>query len=401
MTYIFNNQVITTPNFDSSGFDAFGRMRMSHPETIFSDRGLFNNEIYWSSAVSGAGSSVDTTNSANSSEISLIVGGNAGDYVYRQSRQRAVYQLGKSHLFMSTGVLEPKANVRQRIGFFDTKNGIFFEHDGTQMNIVVRTNTTGSVSESRYPQSTWNVDTMDGTGNSGITLDYTKAQIFLVDMEWLGVGRIRCGFVVDGKMYYVHFINNANVISSTYMGHAALPVRYEIENTGTTNETTQLKSICSTVLSEGGQQVEGLAFQEDTGTDPITVPTDQSIPLISLRINPDYLNSNISLVSTQILNTTNSYINYKVIYNANLTGASWTNSEDFAQIDTSATAWSGGKSVDGGYAANRAASTLNELRSRLSLGFDINDVPDTLTLVAQSISGNASVYASVVWRETY
>jgi hypothetical protein len=144
---------------------------------------------------------------------------------------------------------------------------MYFEIDDTTAYFVERSLSTGT--ETRVAQEDWNVDKLDGTGVSGITLDISKAQILWMDIEWLGLGTVRMGFVINGIIYSLPFIPPRKLIQSTYITTASLPLRYEIANTGITTSSSTLKQVCSTVISEGGYELRGL--QQAVGT-PITSP---------------------------------------------------------------------------------------------------------------------------------
>ena len=403
MSYFNVKKVKSTIETNGATHDSFGRLRTSQPVALISDRGLFDNQSIWSSAVNGAGASVDTTNSANSSMINLTVGTASGEYVYRQSRQRAIYEPGKSQVFMGTFCFEPKTNVRQRVGYFDSKDGIYLEHDGTQVSIVIRTTSSGTTDDttSRVTQSNWNLDKFDGHGLSAANLDWTKSQILFMDMEWLGTGRVRVGFVIGGEIIYAHEFLHANVVDTTYMGHAALPMRYEIENTGTSASSTTLKSVCQTVMSEGGQNVKGIPKSETTGNDAVTVPTTGFLPLISIRLNSATRNSTFELLSAEILNTSNSFLQYEITLNPTLTSPSWGTCTDLIECDTSATALSGGTKIYSGFISGKSTPALDNLQSYLRGGFDINDTADIVTLSAKAIGSSCNVYGSLNWKEYY
>jgi len=238
MTFLFDNNIAIINDPDTPSVDAFGRFRISGLETIFSDKSYFDNQIFWSNDIVGTSATIDTSSSLISSELLLQVGTALGEHVYRQTRQRMIYQPGKSQMIIQTGVMEPKTNVRQRLGYFDASNGLYFEHDGVTMNVVIRSSSSGTLSNNIVPQASWNLDKMDGTGPSGIIIDWSKAQLWTWDLEWLGVGHVRAGLIVNGKIFYVHHFKHANIISGTYMGSATLPVRYEIENTGISASVT-------------------------------------------------------------------------------------------------------------------------------------------------------------------
>jgi hypothetical protein len=198
------------------------------------------------------------------------------------------YQPGKSMLILTTFCMNAaKANLRQRIGYFDDNNGIFLEKNGTSNpSFTIRTNTSGTpVDTNTASQSSWNGDKLDGTGPSGLTLDLTTVQIFWTDLEWLGVGNVRCGFVINGQLIVCHTFQCANQAGKTkvYMETAILPVRYEIENTDTTATSSTLKQICSTVISEGGYQQ---TVQDTIARRTAILGTISTtfLPLVSIRL---------------------------------------------------------------------------------------------------------------------
>ena len=233
----------------SASIDAFGRMRVSNPFTLF-DGGLRyrDDSFRWDQADTGEGVS---TFLPNESTVLMTVAGN-GDSAVRQSKQVFSYQPGKSLLTMATFVMNtPTAGLRQRVGYFGAQNGVYFEVDGVNINLVIRKYTSGSVDDTseKIPRSQWNGDKMDGQGGqsniSGVTLDVTKSHIFWCDVEWLGVGSVRCGFVINGQFIVCHIFHHANILDKVYMTTASLPVRYELTSTGAAGT---MRAICSTVI---------------------------------------------------------------------------------------------------------------------------------------------------------
>jgi hypothetical protein len=199
----------------SASIDAFGRMRVSNPYTLFDGGQRYrDNSFKWDQQDTGGGTSSFL---ANESTVLMTVAGN-GDSSIRQSKQVFSYQPGKSLLTMATFVMTtPTAGLRQRVGYFGTENGVYFEADGTTLNLVIRKYTSGSVDDTaeKIPQSAWNVDRLNGQGGqnniSGLTLDVSKAQIWWTDVEWLGVGSVRCGFVINGQFIVCHIFHHANI----------------------------------------------------------------------------------------------------------------------------------------------------------------------------------------------
>jgi len=198
---------------DTPAVDAFARLRISEPLTIFDSKQLHDKQpLFWDEELGGSATS---THVPADSDVEMTVTANAADYVIRQTKQRFNYQPGKSQLVLMTFQSPQVAGITGRVGLFDDdgtgnnltpNNGIFFESDGDVSWNIAKDGTI----EETVTQANWNVDKMDGTGKSGITLDLTGCQILVIDFEWLGVGRVRVGFVIDGLIYYVHNFNHAN-----------------------------------------------------------------------------------------------------------------------------------------------------------------------------------------------
>jgi hypothetical protein len=246
--------------------DAFGRLRVSNPLTLFDSSHRYRDNNLWNHLVVGTGSTVGFVTTQGL--INIGIGTTAGCSVIRETTKVFAYQPGKSLLVLNTFVMNAsKTNLRQRVGYFGADNGMYFEVDGDTSYFVERSLSLGTTT--RVAQEDWNVDKLDGTGLSGITLNPSKAEILWMDIEWLGVGTVRIGFVIDGKFIHCHSFHHANIIESTYITSGSLPLRYEIANTGITTSTSNLKQICSSVISEGGYNLNGI--QQAVGI-PITAP---------------------------------------------------------------------------------------------------------------------------------
>jgi len=326
--------------------DAFGRARASNPFTLFESfhRYQDNGRITQSNSATGAAS----THNANAGLIECTLDNASGSFLYRESSRVFTYQPGKSLQILQTFCMAPpKANLRQRYGYFGTENGFFLEQDGTTINFVKRSSVTGSLVETRIPQSQWNLDKLDGTGPSKLTLDLTKAQILFHDIEWLGVGSVRVGFIIEGKFIHCHSWHHSNIITSTYITTACLPVRAEIENTGATSGSSTLKIICAAVISEGGFEPKGRPRAVSIPvTSPIDIPTAGTfVPIISIRLKDTRQDAIVFLRSIVFFGVSNntSY-RWKLVSGPTLTGASWQSAgtDSSVEYDISATALTGG-----------------------------------------------------------
>jgi len=384
----------------NTGADAFGRTRISEPFTLFDSHNRYISGDQFASKTSGTAA---VNYVANESSFNLAIGSDSGDYVYRQSRTVQLYQPGKSLLVLNTFAMSAlQTNLRQRVGYFTAGNGIYFEADGEDLYLVIRSSVSGSPVNTRIAQADWNQDSMDGTGPSSITLDPTKTQILWCDIEWLGVGSVRAGFVVNGVFYICHVFNHANLETAVYMTTASLNCRYEIENTGVTSGTPTMKQICSTVISEGGYtptptvQYVRSSLPEDT-----LGPDDTIEPLASIRLNPAYPDAVVLPAAVDFLTTSVVYGEILLIKNGNLTGASFGNvAGSVVQTDVAANAISGGTIVYSKLFASREAINLDpDVQRRLQLDRDVDGTPSTLTLCVQTTSNNPNALWSLGWAE--
>ena len=250
MSYLFNNQVTLT------NLDAFGRSRTSDAMTIADYTHIYGENSEMLFKTSGSGTYSYMTNEAS---VRLSVGIGSGDYVIHQSRMYHNYLAGKSQLIYSSfNFMTYSTNSEKKIGYYDDRNGIYLNLDGSgNLSFVQRSYTTGTVSETTYSQSSWNKDKCDGTGSSKFNLDITKTQLAFFDFQWLGVGRLRCGFVHDGVLIVAHEIYHSNLLDKVYWSNPTLPIRCEVINSGVGSGTASMDQICSTVISEGGYNFAG------------------------------------------------------------------------------------------------------------------------------------------------
>lgn len=397
-----------------NSYDAFARLRVSNPLTLFDSSHRYRDNNLWSTTIAGAGSTY--TFNQNQGLVELTVGVGSTCQIIRETTKVFAYQPGKSLLIKNTGIMNaPKPNLRQRIGYFGQDNGIYFELNGSNVNIVERSIVTGIVSETRVPQSSWNVDNLTGVGvsnPSGITLDITKAEIFWTDIEWLGEGTVRAGFMIDGKYIHAHSFHHANKIESTYITTGSLPLRYEITNTGITTSSSTLKQVCSTVISEGGYELRGL--QQSVGT-AITSPVNLATlgvlyPIVTIRLktNPNRLDAIVILTALSIMGiTNNSNYNWKVIASGITTGGVWVDAglDSAVEYKIDGGSITGGRVLASGYfsASNQASSNIDILKEALfKFQLERNGLTGTpyeLSIAVEASVNDSKVHVSMDWEE--
>ena len=392
--------------------DAFGRLRMSSPLTLFDSSHRYKDNNLWSTLSANGGS---VSFNASQGLMELNVTNTTGASAIRETTKVFSYQPGKSLLVMNTFVMASSAtNLRQRVGYFGEQNGIYFQLDDGNISIVKRSLVTGSIVESIVSRSNWNGDKLDGTGSSGVVLDITKAQILWMDFEWLGVGTVRVGFCVNGQFIVCHSFHHANIINSTYITTASLPLRYEIINKAATiGGSKTLKQICSTVISEGGYELTGL---QQAVSIPITTPRTFAVagtfyPIISIRLKttPDRLDAIIILTALSILGGGNGVdYNWQVRTSGTTTGGSWVDAGVDSSVDynITGTSYVGGRILASGFlnASNHGSPNLDILKEALfKFQLERNNLTKTpfeLTLVAavRTTSGS-EMFASMDWEE--
>jgi hypothetical protein len=377
--------------------DAFGRVRASQPYTLFDSQNRYAADNQFDVATTGTGT---TTFLSNEAAIKLEVTAGGVGSVKRQTYRSFPYQPGKSLLVLATFVMDStnSLNLTQRVGYYNDSNGVFFQRvDGTYAFVLRSSSipTPGTPSDVRtVPQSQWNGDKLDGTGDSGLTLDPSKAQILFMDFEWLGVGSVRCGFIINGQYIVCHTFNNANDITGVYMTTAILPVRYEIVSSSAL--AASMKAICCSVVSEGGFEQTSIDHVARRTTAFTNIDTAAFYPIVSIRLASGRTGAVVLPNRVQFLPLTSQNYEVALIKNPTLTGATWAAtvpSDSNVDYDVAATALTGGTIVQTDYVTSTGSGgTVNTSIATgynwdLQLGATIAGVSDIYTLAARTVSG--------------
>ena len=404
---IFNQSILANNQMLA---DAFGRLRVSNPLTLFDSSHRYKDNGLWATSTASGGAAVF---SANEGLVNLNVNTTSGSEVLRETFKVFSYQPGKSLLVLNTFVMAPtQTNLRQRVGYFGTDNGLYLQLNNSTLSFVERSLVTGVVTETTVNQSSWNVDKMDGTGPSGITLDITKAQILFMDIEWLGEGTVRLGFVINGEFYICHKFHHANLITSTYITTASLPLRYEITNTGVTASPSTLKQVCSTAISEGGYELRGAQLAIGT---PITTPKTFAVagtyyPVVGIRLKTTTLDAIAIVTAVSILGLGNGK-NYawRVVQATTITGGSWVSAGTDSSVEYNLTGTSnaGGRVLAQGYvnSSNQGSPSINILKEALfSTQLERNSFTSTpfelvVEIAIDATGGTLGAYVSIDWEE--
>lgn len=394
----------------SVSYDSFGRMRVSNPMTLFDSSHRYDDNALWATASATGGTAVYN---ANQGLIDLNVTAASGSSIKRETIKVFSYQPGKSLLVMNTFVMSPaKTGLRQRVGYYGNDNGFYLEQNNSDVAFVERSIVTGSLVNTPVLQAAWNGDKLDGSGPSGITLDLTKAQILWMDFEWLGVGSVRMGFVINGQFITCHTFNHANIIASTYITTASLPLSYEIENTAETSGSSTLKQICSTVISEGGYELKGI--QQAIAT-PITTPRTFAVagtyyPIVGIRLKATRLDAIVIATAVSLLGTGNGKnYQWRVTNGSTITGGLWVDAsaDSSVQYNLTGTSASGGRILASGFvnSSNQGSPSINILKEALFANqlernpFTGQRYEIVVEMAVATTSGGEGAYASIDWEE--
>lgn len=391
--------------------DAFGRLRTSQPTTLIDTKHLYNKlPNVFDEIIFGNASSSFVKNDS----LVLMSTTSPDDYVIRQTWNHFNYEPGKSLQALFTFVAPKQLDSVKRIGLFQSlsahpyepSDGIFLEINGNNVNFKM-VKTEGTPHLMTIPQSAWNVDKFDGTGKSGLTLDFSKSQIFTIDYEWLGVGRARLGFVFNGQIYYAHYENHYNNIEAPYLTSPNQPIRYEIRQTGASGAGAILKHICSTVIVEGGETGAGQSLTVATSA-AVAIDSTSYKPIMFLRSNPIAHDATSYIKQLDFVNLDQYAVHFVLmsLKNSNLVNTlNWTNADSssmqYAIGNTQSISLSAGVNVYGGYISGSGqnkvttGSTSNVPEKIAQFGIGINGREEVFAIVGKSFGGNTTVLSVV------
>jgi len=393
-------------------------VRVSDPQTIWDSKLLNDNKaLFWDDQET-AGASTTSSYNTNKSSVTIGVDAGAAGTRVRQTKQRFNYQPGKSHLIFITATPgSASGTVVKRVGYFDDNNGLFLQVDADGIHFVLRSYTSGSAVDDKASQANWNINRLDGTETSSdyivdtvqgfkspnpYTIDITKAQIIVFDLEWLGVGSVRCGFVIDGNPIYVHQFNQANNDTGVYMTTPNLPIRYEISSTST-GVAGSLECICSTVISEGGLEETGFLRTLSTGGTQCDADTADTIyAVIGTKLKSTHLDQVYRIKKLSMLEEGKADFEWLLLLNPTVAGtftySDVSNSAIQAAYGATANTVTGGTLIAGGFSSAGNAISDDILNS-IYAGSTISGTADEMVLCVRPLSANADIQATLTYLE--
>jgi hypothetical protein len=408
MTYLFQ---------ENQNTDAFGRSRTTVPFTLGDYKHLYGLDPNFIDYKVNGG---NLTFQVNQACARLSTTSNTTSRIVHQSKFYHHYMPGKSQLILSSfNFYEPTENVTKRTGYYDDNDGIYFEQtgDGT-LSIVLRSYVTGTPVERRFTQNTWSNDTCDGSGSSAFDLDISKTQLFWIDFQWLGVGKVRCGFVHNGEYVLAHEYLNSNELANVYMSNPNLPIRCEMLNVGTTSGA-YFDQICSTVISEGGYVESGIDWA--VSNTPRLLTAGQTLPIMAIRLKNTfrtYKNRVIVRMGNLNMFSDGENIKWRLLKlpdSSQITSNVWTtvDADSAVEYNTDATAFTDGDELDNGWvgastqgsqkAGGSPASNVpsSAKKNYIVQNYDSTDSEIYVVVATNLGSQSTNVGVGMQWREIY
>lgn len=397
MSFIYNNKIQYD---DTQNLDAFGRLRVSQLTTILEFKYMYDKlPLLVDELTNGVGAASNFVSSASSINMSVTSNGN---YVIRQSKNRGVYQPGKSQLSEFTfSDFNIETNVIKRVGYYSTftgstfdsnYDGFFLESNGISNNISFNIYQSG-VLILNSPVSAWT-----STHFNPATIDWSKTQLMMVDFQWLGVGRVRFSMVFDGLPYTFVTNSGSNVLSEVYMKSPNQPIRYEIRSSGGTGTFNQ---ICSQSSIEGGVNQLFYAVGINTKISFGVASTGVRFPVIGWKLGDLFTGVESMARGMAVLNETNDSYRVELIFNpvmsAPITYSALTNTPITYGVGNGTITTSCGTIMhtNFGIAGGTSVDNIPLTNNNIKPGVNINGSKDTVWLCITPLSNSSSYSAAL------
>lgn len=407
MSFLSN---VSISSSDSPSVDAFGRWRVSSPATLFDSKQTNDSQaLFWDDAET-TGSGTATSHSSDEAATTISVAATTAGKRVRQTFQRFNYQPGKAQdIFITASEFDTATGITKELGYFDDDNGLFFRSDEGTLSVVIRSSVTGSAVDTVVSQSSWNIDPLDGTGDSGINLDESKFNIYYINFGWLGGDDPELGVVIGRNRIPIHRFASANVIATVNNSTPNSPLRYSIENDGT-GAADDFVTICASVQSEGGFDAAGKHRYFSTENNAIQANTAGTIYAVcGIRLKTTYLDCTVMLDGISMINSNNDDYEWMLMFNPTLANAITFSDETNSCVQTgpgnagspSNSTVTGGNALDGGIvkSGGNAGMIVDNPAPALSLGAAIDGTRDEIYLCVRPFTNGADIYGSITWRE--
>ena len=395
----WGNQTDWRPQFSDSN-----RLKVAPYQTVFFNTFQYGKETdVWDERIVGVATA---THNVSSSNVVMQVGSTAGSKVIRQTKNVMRYIPGRgATLAFAVRLDTPQVGIRRRFGLFDDNNGAYFEDDGGTYSYVLRSSTSGIVTETRVTRDDWNGEKFDGNGYTGVIADPTKQQMISINYEWYGAGKVQFNWLMKNETIASHTFENSNTLDKVWCSTPFLPIRLEIENVTGVAGTHYLYQGSNSLIQEGEPEKLGILVSIANPITGTTMPVANTFyPIVSIRLKSDELSAVMLLRSLQAATNDNTNIYWKLLENATNTGGTWVDHPDpnsFMQYNITQTATTGGTTLLNGFVIGGGAALINiDDKAAIQLGRSgIGTISDTYTLVCASPNTNKKALAVLNWIE--
>jgi hypothetical protein len=385
---------------DTASVDSFSRLRVANPGYLFDAQFTYDLQpLLYEQILSGSGATI-THDVTNRCALMTFAATPTGGEAYMQSYEWIPYQPGRCQLFFITfNMIEAVADCLKFVGIGEQPNGMRYELNGTTRQFSIYSDT--SQGDNTVTQANWNLDRLDGTGPSGITLDDSKTNILVLDFQALYVGRVRIGFDIGGNVVFAHEFNHANIASFPYVQNASLPITCGMTCTGTV-----------TAISEGGtDEPVGYQFVEQ-GT--VTAGNGTRTHLLSVRPKTTFngiTNRAVASVdSVEVLVTGNNPVYWELCIGQAISGTTTFNNVNATYSSTefnTAGTISGAPAyvIASGYVGATTGSkgtSFERIQHRVPITLSANAAVralGTLSLIVTGIGGTSACRGTISWTE--
>ncbi|MDQ1326692.1 MAG: hypothetical protein QG564_1824 [Campylobacterota bacterium] len=387
--------------------DATGKLRVSNHSIIFEDISEYSKNLdKWNEKVVNGAS---ITLNQNNSGITLNTSTTLSSKAIRQTKQYFKKQVGNSLMVgFSLNFNGNQTDIKKSAGYYDNNNGVYLKLQNGVFSLNLRSKSSGSIIEENITQANFNIDKLDGTGESGLTLDLTKIYYFFFDFNCFCTGKIRCYIATANGQVLFHQFDKFE-LSNTFLGTLTLPIRYEIEQLGVTNIGT-MTHFTSFLAVENNVNLDHDLNTISLGRTTRTIATTIS-HILSIRPKLIYQGkeNRANILPSQMnhyVDSSGKAVLVEIWVGGTVTGGAWTeiSAESATEYNITATAFNttnASKIYSEYIPVNSGGATVTESLQKAFLSLNIDgDAADTMTIVGYNLgTGSTGIYSAMAIKE--
>lgn len=384
----------------NSLFQEYKTVELTNVVELKSNYGL--SELRDETSSTGGGTVTHT-----GAEFQLSVTNSTGDRAQLASAERGRYVPGHA-AEAGVGVRAGSSmdtNQTARWGLFDDSDGFYIGQDGSGWFVGRRSGSTDTVTRS----SNWNGDTLDGEGYSGLDYSITDGAVFQVDFTWYGYGTIeyKAFVATTGSYQRTITLHRENVTGSVSVENPNLPIRAEIENTGSASSGRlfvggrkyAVVGRYETNFRKSGVEVTGASLTTSYSSvfsvrRKASVTDGEQWESVSVKLGDFHA----------VVNSTEA-VAFKWLTNTNPSSTNWSALSGVSTGETALEAVTDSTSVSGGQFLDRTVIEGGGKKQASGAAPDVQDFDfrrrQPVTLMARSINAGSTVHVVQNFREEF